>query len=359
MKVRRAARRFAALAGLLVCAALGLLVLALFGVQAGLVATALGFTIACLPAPVYVALVLWIDRFEAEPPRLLALAFFLGATLSVFTAALLNTFVGDALMAVPGMELLTLASGGAIEELTKGAILVTLFLWRRDEFDGVIDGIVYAGMVGLGFAMMENVQYYGQAALAGGLQGSARLFILRGCMAPFAHPLFTSVTGIALGLALRTRSRALRAIAAIAGLSLAAALHAVWNIAAAYGAATFMSAYLYLMAPLFALGLGIIAVELRREGRCVREQLAPEREAGLITQDEHARLGSVFGRLGESWGALRRGGLPALRASIRRHQIASELAFLRARVAAGLVPDDDEARALAADYVRELSTPAR
>jgi RsiW-degrading membrane proteinase PrsW (M82 family) len=40
-------------------------------------------------------------------------------------------------------------------------ILVVLFLWKKDEFDGIIDGIVYAGMVGLGFAMTENILYYG------------------------------------------------------------------------------------------------------------------------------------------------------------------------------------------------------
>ena len=43
-------------------------------------------------------------------------------------------------------------------------ILVIFFFWKKDEFDGVVDGIVYASMAGLGFAMTENILYYGNAA---------------------------------------------------------------------------------------------------------------------------------------------------------------------------------------------------
>jgi len=92
-------------------------------------------------------------------------------------------------------------SAPLVEESAKGLALLILFFWKKDEFDDVIDGIVYAAMVGLGFAMGENILYYGRELLAGGIVGSLSLFVLRGMLAPFSHPLFTSMTGIGLGLA--------------------------------------------------------------------------------------------------------------------------------------------------------------
>ena len=49
------------------------------------------------------------------------------------------------------------------EEATKGAFLLLLLWWRRHELDGVLDGIVYAGMVGIGFAFTENILYLAAA----------------------------------------------------------------------------------------------------------------------------------------------------------------------------------------------------
>src|SRR5205809_319359 len=79
-------------------------------------------------------------------------------------------------------------------------------LFRRREFDGVVDGIVLAGLSGLGFAFTENVLYFGRAFLAGqeqslttGFFAVGFTFVLRGVLSPFAHPLFTAMTGIGLG----------------------------------------------------------------------------------------------------------------------------------------------------------------
>jgi protease PrsW len=85
-----------------------------------------------------------------------------------------------------------------VEELAKCFALLVLFRELKDEFDGVVDGVVYAAMVGLGFAMIENVQYYG-AAISEGVESSVVTFVLRGVVSPFAHPLFTAMFGIGLG----------------------------------------------------------------------------------------------------------------------------------------------------------------
>ena len=85
-----------------------------------------------------------------------------------------------------------------VEEAAKGAAVLLVLLFRRREFDGVVDGIVLAGLAGVGFAFTENILYFGRAFLAGqeqslttGFFAAGITFVLRGVLSPFAHPLFT------------------------------------------------------------------------------------------------------------------------------------------------------------------------
>src|SRR5205823_13992716 len=48
-----------------------------------------------------------------------------------------------------------------IEEGSKGLGVLLAYLIFRKYFDDILDGIVYAGVVALGFATVENVLYYG------------------------------------------------------------------------------------------------------------------------------------------------------------------------------------------------------
>src|SRR5215467_15877277 len=182
----------------LVALFLGLLVLIVIGFETGPVALMLGFLAATIPVPLYVILVLWIDRYEAEPIWMLAVAFFWGALIATFFAFLLNTtsegIVGALSNASAGQAFAAVISAPIVEETGKAFILVIFFFWKKDEFDGVVDGIVYASLTALGFAMTENILYYGKAAAAG--HGALPLiFIIRGFFGPFSHPLFTSMTG--------------------------------------------------------------------------------------------------------------------------------------------------------------------
>src|SRR5215213_9400844 len=89
---RRSALRWA-LVTLSVLASLlaGLLTLWMIGYETGLVPFLAGLFAAALPVPVYVTLVLWLDRYEPEPPWLLAAAFFWGALVAAFFAILINS----------------------------------------------------------------------------------------------------------------------------------------------------------------------------------------------------------------------------------------------------------------------------
>ena len=114
------------------------------------------------------------------------------------------------------------------EEVTKGAFLVLLLWWRRHELDGVLDGIVYAGMVGVGFAYTENILYLAAAYDGtdglgpGGTTALTSTFVVRCLISPFAHPFFTAFIGIGVGLAIASRRTSVRLLAPVVGLALAA-----------------------------------------------------------------------------------------------------------------------------------------
>ena len=337
----------------LVALLLGLIVLLLIGFETGPIALLVGLVSATLPVPLYLVLVLWIDRYEAEPFWMLATAFFWGALVAVFFAFLINTVSGMAVMIATnsvsaGHTFGAVISAPIVEESAKALILVIFFFWKKDEFDGVIDGIVYAAMAGLGFAMTENIQYYGRAVLEGGGGGLTLVFILRGALAPFSHPMFTSFTGIGLGLARQSRNTAIKWIAPPFGLLAAMSMHSIWNGSGVlFGGGAFILTYILIMIPAFFIMLVVIALALRREGQIVREYLTPDFQGGLLSQEEYQKLCSVFGRMGISFSALSRGGLGHWRTARQLNQMASELAFHRSRVARGIVAADARERELA------------
>ncbi|HEY0725095.1 MAG TPA: PrsW family intramembrane metalloprotease [Pyrinomonadaceae bacterium] len=319
---------------------LGLLVLLLIGIETGPIALLLGLVTATIPVPLYIALVLWIDRYEAEPLWMLATAFFWGALIATFFAFLLNTGTGGAVALLAGEQageaFSAVISAPIVEETGKAAILFIFFFWKKDEFDGVVDGIVYASMSALGFAMTENILYYGRAALGGG--GSLTLiFIIRGFFAPFSHPLFTSLTGIGLGLARQSTNTAVKVLTPIIGLLMAIFMHSIWNGSAVLGGGgLFVITYLLVMVPAFIIMLVVIGLGLRREGQVVREYLTVDLNRGFLTQEEYKQLGSILGRMGSSFNALTQAGVGGWRARMRFNQLASELAFHRCRVSRGV-----------------------
>jgi protease PrsW len=177
------------------------------------VAVALG----CVPLLIVLPALHWIDRMEPEPWSSRVHALLWGATVAAFVSGLVNTAVDMA----AGTTLAAVVSAPLIEELTKG--LGVVWAVRRKEIDGVMDGVVYAGWVGLGFAIVEDFQYF---AIAQGDDVLVVTFVIRALMTPFLHPLFTAFTGLAIGRAL-VAGRAMST--AWWGFALAALTHAAWN----------------------------------------------------------------------------------------------------------------------------------
>ncbi len=319
---------------LVVCFVLaGLIVLGVIALTSGPLPFVLGLTLALIPVPLLVSGVLVLDRFEPEPRRLMVLTFFWGATAAALIALVLNTggtLILRQLTDASTANFLSASIGAPIvEECVKGAVILGLLRTRRHELDGPIDGIVYAGLVALGFAMTENVLYYSAAALHGGLPGLIGTFVLRGVFSPFLHPLFTAATGIGLGYAAIARRGSARILAPTAGLLVAVLLHGTWNAAAERHHVIVV--YLFIMLPVF-IGILVVAwVERRRIKGLLSKVLPVYARSGWLGPADPMML--MSGRLRRRARAFvrARGGGAAARA-MRDYQVAAtELALLHDR----------------------------
>ncbi|MGV1008122.1 MAG: PrsW family intramembrane metalloprotease [Dermatophilaceae bacterium] len=335
----RQGRRFTpasvlAVVGFVVCWVL----LAVFlGAELGPRTAALAAVLAALPLLVVVPAFLWLDRLEAEPARYLFFAFLWGSLCAPVGALLLNTGAHLFFQVAGAQDPLTLSAvwtAPPAEEGLKALGVLLLLLLRREEFDGVIDGLVYAGLVGAGFAFSENILYLGRAYLDYGIAGLNAVFVLRCVMAPFAHPLFTACTGIGLGLAVSVaRTPAGRVCFAVGGYCCAVLLHATWNLSASVG--QYQTMYLAFQVPVFFGFVALVLVMRRREAALVRRYLGQYAAAGWLTLPEVGMLASVpQRRTARRWA--RANGGPVGLASMRAFQgAAGDLALLRARIVRG------------------------
>ena len=284
-------------------AALALPLIGLTVLGAGPVPAGLGTLFALLPVLPVVGVFLWIDRWEPEPGRLLLMAFLWGAGVATFAAVIASTLItsvwSDVVGTTDGGSLLgTVITAPVVEEAVKGLFLLILFAVRRQEFDGVVDGIVYAGLVGVGFAFTENILYLATAFAEDGLQGGILLFGIRCVLSPFAHPLFTAMTGIAVGVMARSTSGA-KFLLPIVGYIGAVFLHGLWNGSASLlGGIGFFAVYGIVMVPLFIAMAIVVVWQRRREQRIVATHLPRFVAAGWIAPDEVRLLASLPGRRG-------------------------------------------------------------
>lgn len=323
---------------LTVCTLLTVLAIAL---DTGVTGLVVGFVLAVLPVFPVVAAFLWLDRHEAEPASLLLLAFWWGAAVATLVSLVLNTASALLLQRSGGSpEIAMFTVAPVVEETTKGLAVVAVLLLRRREFDGVVDGIVYAGMAGIGFAFIENVLYFGRSFVDGGSGAVAAVFVMRGVFSPFAHPLFTMAIGVGIGIAVTRRGKAARVLAPALGWLVAVLLHAAWNGSTLLGLQGFVGAYAFLQVPVF---LGAITVALmarRRESRLLGRHLQLYASRGWLTPGEAAMLASLSQRRqARAWAASTTG--PRGRRAMRDFQeLASEVAFLRERMTRGTASAD-------------------
>ena len=190
---------------------------------------------AAAPAVCWVGLILLLDRREREPLRALLTMFLWGAVIAAF----LSSFANDQLLAwvggITGEEwgrlLISTVAGPVVEETAKAAALVGLLVVWRAEFGGILDGIVYGALVGMGFAMTENITYFTLATLQSGRPGLVRAIYLRALLGGVNHAAFTATFGASLGWSREHGWRAWRFVPSVGFLGVVLQ-HLAWNAVA-------------------------------------------------------------------------------------------------------------------------------
>ncbi len=277
---------------------LGLIVTGIMFLNIGPVAAVIAAVVAFTPAIVYLFPIIWLDRYDPEPLWLLSLSFAWGALVAVVASFVINTVIGETVAAAAGPELGTIASAvisaPIFEELTKGAGLLVIVLFFRKYFDGILDGIIFAGVIALGFATVENVLYYGRAIIEGGLNGLVSLFFLRGILSPFAHVTFTAMTGIGFGISRESHNPVVKIVMPLVGLGAAIFLHAFWNGVAVIFGPLFFLVYLIIEIPFFFIFVGFAFFIMYRQNKILKEMLAIDVARGLIPEDHFRRATSAF-----------------------------------------------------------------
>lgn len=269
---------------------LSMIVALIMFASVGPVAAVIATVVAFLPAALYILPLVWLDRYDPEPLWLLSLAFAWGALVAVLVSFVVNTLVSTVVAIgvspAAGDVVGAVISAPVFEEGSKGLGVVVLLIFFRKYFDDILDGIVFAGVIALGFATVENVLYYGRGISTGGVGGLAVLFVLRGIMSPFAHVTFTSMIGIGCGIARESHNTFVKIALPIVGYIGAVALHALWNgLAVIGGLQGFVAGYIVIEIPFFLIFVGFSWYVMRRQGKILREMLAIDIARGLISKE--------------------------------------------------------------------------
>ncbi len=301
----------------IIYAVLGLLSSLIIASEVGLVTAIVATVIAFIPPMIYILPLIFLDRYDPEPPWLIASAFAWGGIVATFFSIIINTTIGEIAGGVTGSPIIAqlvgvVISAPIVEELFKGigVVLIFLIFWR--EFDDILDGIVYGGVVGLGFATVENILYYGRGVNTG-TKMVLTLLLVRGIMSPFIHSIFTAMTGIGCGIARESHNKLVRFIMPILGYLVAVSLHMGWNggisvlASILFGENGFYYAYLILAVPFFLAFVGFCAYIMRRQNRILREALAIDVAQGLITDEQMTTATSAFKSTGWLFGGITSG----------------------------------------------------
>jgi RsiW-degrading membrane proteinase PrsW (M82 family) len=302
--------------------------------------------VAIVPMVSYALILWWLDRYEREPLGLVVAAFLWGAIPAVVFSLIVQILFDIPLSKLePGLGLELMGSAlvaPLTEEPFKGLALLLLLLFFRREIDSPLDGIIYGGLVGFGFAATEDVFYLFDAYGTGGLGEVLELAFFRSLLFGLNHALFTGCTGLGITLARTSPRWSVRIIAPLLGLGVAITLHAVHNAGATLAGEICWPLLVSLMADwggavaLFA----VIVWTSSRERAWIRRYLAEEINFGTIGQHEYQVVSSYWRRVGERLQALMRGDLYRWWRLGRYYRLATELAFAKRRwIAFGRDPD--------------------
>jgi RsiW-degrading membrane proteinase PrsW (M82 family) len=176
-----------------------------------------------------------------------------------------------------------------VEEFLKGLAVMIVFFMFRKEFDSILDGIIYGGIVALGFAATENAFYiYERGFNEGGWAGLWTLVFIRVILVGWQHPFYTAFTGIGFALSRTNPNPIIKILAPLVGYGVAVTTHAFHNTfggliggleGLAIGTVVDWFGWLFM--------LGFIIWMIAHERNVLKRQLREEVAAGLISSAQY------------------------------------------------------------------------
>jgi RsiW-degrading membrane proteinase PrsW (M82 family) len=151
--------------------------------------------LAITPVMVVIVFIYLKDKFEKEPIRFLLKNFLLGAFVSVLITLILSVILNSMYPLTDEKSIFqqfikAFFVVALVEEFSK-FVIVKYYAQKNKEFNEPFDGIVYAVMVSMGFAALENIMYVFQYGVGTG--------ITRAFTAVPAHATFGILMGYFMG----------------------------------------------------------------------------------------------------------------------------------------------------------------
>ncbi|MAT98463.1 MAG: hypothetical protein CL608_15065 [Anaerolineaceae bacterium] len=250
---------------------------------------------AAVPTVLYIGIIYWVDRYEKEPWWLLVAAFFWGAVPGILISLFFNRLLSAPLLVLLGSDLGMATApwliGPPVEESIKGVALLAIFIFWRSEIDSPLDGIIYGAMVGMGFAMVENVYYFVETFNQGGMEAWGVNIVLRAIIFGLNHALFSSFAGLGIAIARLSTNRNIQLALPILGWATAVFLHFLHNFTVTLGDGFILLALLFDWGGIV-LVLAIILWAVLQERRWLRQYLAEEVALGTLTVNQFSTASS-------------------------------------------------------------------
>jgi RsiW-degrading membrane proteinase PrsW (M82 family) len=294
---------------------------------------------ALLPTLAYVGILYWADRYEKEPKRLLASAFFWGAIPAIVIAIAVRIFfrLPPDMLGTNAVEVLQVGLVGPfVEEAIKG--IAIFYIARRYylEFDDVLDGIVYGAMAGFGFAMTGNLLSYLGAFLLRGFSGLSSVIFIQGVLYGLNHAMYSSIFGAGLGFGRLAKKRWVRWTAPLVAFVISVIVHALHNLAVENAVGFSPITVTLTWAGILVIVI-VMLLAVRKQRRYMVEELQ-----GEVPDEIYAIMTSSGSRRKAYWAALRQGGIRGWRYSRKMGQLCAELAIKKMQLSL----DPDEPRLL-------------
>ena len=268
-----------------------------------------------LPSLLAIAILWWLDRYEKEPLWLLSIIFFWGAIPTVIMALIAQIILDIPVSYLLGKSILYSLTNLSIvapltEETFKALIILIIFVVYRQEFDSVMDGILYGALVGFGFSVVEDVMYLMGSLWNGGWGSWGMTAALRVGLYNLNHAMFTACTGVGFGLARNSKEWWKKLLFPMSGWLLAMLLHGIHNGGTVFAEQTCLLSCLgaTLVDWIGVLTILVLVVVSVKREQSWFEELGPEISAGIITADEYQIASNYKVRFARGWAVFTRHG---------------------------------------------------